>query len=160
MSEATAPQERSGSKAGATTPSGGTPVPVDMSLDRRVATAIALLLAGPVIWISHFLLVYLVAEAGCTGAGTGLALLDPPVPRVVTLAATVVAALGCIAVSGWTLRRWRAERPEPSSVAAADHPDEDPHDPGGTLAFVGFILGLLSFLSVLMVGLPALALTC
>ena len=38
--------------------------------------------AGPVIWSVHFLLVYLVTEAGCSGDGPGLRLFDPPVPKV------------------------------------------------------------------------------
>jgi uncharacterized protein (DUF2267 family) len=42
--------------------------------------------AGPVIWSVHFMLVYLVVEAGCSGDGPGLRLFDPPVPTVVTLA--------------------------------------------------------------------------
>ena len=99
-------------------------------------------LAGPVTWFVHFMVVYLVAEAGCTGDGPGLALFDPPVPAVVTLAATAVAAAACLAFAWWGHR------------CLVDHP------PGDSLAFAGFLLSLLSSVAVLFVGLPALVFEC
>ena len=76
-------------------------------------------LGGPVIWFAHFMLVYLVAEAGCTGDGPGLDAVRPPVPDAVTLAATAVAArraawacaavgLPAVAAGGGPGRRRRA----------------------------------------------------
>jgi hypothetical protein len=115
--------------------------------------------AGPVIWSVHFLLVYLVTEAGCSGDGPGLTLFDPPVPKVVTLAVTAAAAVAALACAGWSWRRWRTDAAEAAADEAADlaggHQDRDR---GGTLAFAGFLLSLLSVVTILFVGLPALVL--
>jgi hypothetical protein len=111
--------------------------------------------AGPVIWSVHFMLVYLVVEAGCSGDGPGLALFDPPVPKAVTLAATAVAAVAALACARWSWRRWQASGAEPAADLAGGLQDRDR---GGTLAFAGFLLSLLSVVTVLFVGLPALVL--
>jgi hypothetical protein len=110
---------------------------------------------GPVIWSVHFLLVYLVTEAGCSGGGPGLRLFDPPVPKVVTLAATAAAAAAALGCAVWWYRRWRAGEHEPAADVAGGLTD---HDRGWTLAFTGFLLSLLSVVTVLFVGLPALVL--
>lgn len=159
MSRRDAPGDGPTRGDGSRTAGEGTPFAVDVSGDRRARTTIAMFLAGPVIWTAHFLLVYLVVEAGCNGDGPGLRLFDPPVPTVVTLAATAVAALGCLASAGWGYRRWRPRDRAP----AADEADEltgdlQGHDRGGSLAFAGFVLSLLGFVTVLFVGLPALVL--
>ena len=120
---------------GATTAAAGTPYPVDLTRDRRGRTTWIVFLSGPIIWFAHFMVVYLVAEAGCTGDGHGLELFDPPVPRGVTLAATVAAVLACLGVAAWAHRRWRGI--------------------GEDLAFPGMLLSLLSALTVLAVGLSA-----
>jgi hypothetical protein len=112
-------------------------------------------LAGPLIWSAHFLLVYLIVEAGCSGDGPGLRLFDPPVPKVATLAATAAAAAAALACAGWSYRRWRASEHEPATDEASDHQDRDR---SGTLAFAGFLLSLLSVVTILAVGLPALVL--
>jgi hypothetical protein len=110
---------------------------------------LVVLLAGPVIAISHFMLVYLVAEAGCTGEGPGLRLFDPPVPDVVTLAATASAAIACLGFAQWALVRWRAR-----TEGAGDSSDDlEAPDPGG------FLLSLLAFVTVLLVGLPSIFLS-
>jgi hypothetical protein len=124
---------------GARTAGEGTPVAVDVSADRRARWGLAMLVAGPVIWSVHFMVVYLAVEAGCNGDGPGLRLFDPPVPTVVTLAATALAALACLASARWGWRRWRAGQE-------------------AALAFAGFLLSLLGLVTVLFVGLPALVL--
>jgi hypothetical protein len=132
---------------------------VDVSRDRRARVTIVVFLAGPVIWSVHFLLVYLVAEAGCTGDGPGLELFDPPVPTVVTLAATAVAAVASLASAAWGYRRWRPATHEPAADEAGDLSGAlADRNRGGTLAFAGFLLSSLSFVTVLFVGLPALVL--
>lgn len=153
MSNPDTPRDRQPGEKGRATAGGGTPVPVDVSGRRRARTAIAMFLAGPVIWSVHFMLVYLAVEAGCTGDGPGLNVFDPPAPTVVTLTATAVAALGCLVTAGWGYRRWRADRQE-----QADGPGVEPSDWAGSLAFAGFLLSLLGFVAVLFVGLPALVL--
>ena len=130
----------------------GTAVPVDVSVDERAVTSVAVLLAGPVISSVHFLLVYLVTEAGCTGDGPGLDVFDPPVPAVITLAATAVGALACAATAWWAFVRWRGPR---GTRAEADRDELVDRRP---LAFAGFLLSLLGLVTVLLVGLPALVL--
>jgi hypothetical protein len=138
---------------GATTAGEGTPTPVDVSTSRETMATVAVFLAGPVIWSTHFMAVYLVVEAGCTGDGPGLNLFDPPVPTVLTLATTVVAALACLGTAVWGYRRWRARTGDSASEERAESADR-----GGSLAFVGFLLSLLGVVSILLVGLPALVL--
>lgn len=126
----------------------GTAAPVDVAVDPRARNAVAVLLAGPIVAVLHFAVVYLVTEAGCTGDGPGLDALDPPVPVVVTVVATVVAALLCCATALWAHRRWRDPR-TPVSGGLVDH------EP---MSFVGFLLSLMALVTVLLVGLPALVL--
>jgi hypothetical protein len=115
--------------------------------------------SGPVIWSVHFLVVYLVTEAGCSGDGPGLSLFDPPVPKAVTLAATAAAAAAALACATWWYRRWRTSEQEPAaSSAAAEGGRLQEHGGGEALAFAGFLLSLLSVVTVLFVGLPALVL--
>jgi hypothetical protein len=128
------------------TASTGTGTPVDVSVDTRAVTSIAVLLAGPVISSVHFLLVYLTVEAGCTGDGPGLDSFDPPVPTVVTLIITAVAGVACAATAWWGFRRWRGRQPERGDEGVDRQP----------LAFAGFLLSLLGLTTVLFVGLPAL----
>ena len=146
---------------GALTAEDGTPVAVDVSGDRMTRVGWVVLLGGPVLWFSHFMAVYLVAEAGCTGDGPGLTAFDPPVPAAVTLAATGVAAVGCLAFAAWAHRRWAAARRgatgDDSGVLSGAHGGRDR---GGALAFVSVLLALFSFVAVLFVGLPALVLEC
>ena len=126
----------------------GTPAPVDVTVDPRTRTTVVVLLAGPVILMVHFLVVYLVVEAGCTGDGPGLDVFDPPVPRIATLVATAVAALACCGSAWWAFRRWR-------TAPVAEREELVDHQP---LAFVGFVMSLLALITVLAVGLPALVL--
>ena len=140
---------------GARTSADGTPVAVDVSRDRVARVRWVVFLGGPVTWITHFMLVYLVVEAGCSGDGRGLDVFDPPVPAAATLVATGVAALVCLAFAGWAYRRWRAGG-EPNHPPGPQH-DEDR---GGAGNFAGILLALFSFVGVLFVGLPALVLEC
>jgi hypothetical protein len=138
---------------GSRTAGEGTPFAVDVSRDRWARWPLLMFVSGPIIWSVHFLLVYLVAEAGCSGDGPGLSLFDPPVPKVVTLAATaaaVAAALGC---ATWWYRRWRVGEREAAAGGGLRE-----HGGGESLAFAGFLLSLLSVVAILFVGLPALVL--
>lgn len=139
----------------------GTPVPVQLAADRRARRGWAVFLVGPVIWFAHFMLVYLVAEAGCTGDGPGLRWFDPPVPIITTLVATVVAVALCGLAAGWAYRWWRA-----SSRELRESPDDPQSMSGefdddrrqGSLAFAGLLLSVFSAVAVLFTGAPALVL--
>ena len=132
---------------GALTGADGTPVAVDVSRDRPSRIIWVAFLGGPFTWITHFMVVYLVAETGCSGDGRGFELFDPPVPAATTLTATGLAVLVCVGFAVWSYRRWRAGGDAPG---AAD----------GTMAFIGFLLALFSAVAVVFVGLPALVLEC
>lgn len=138
---------------GAKTAGKGTPVPADTSASPRARGTMALFVAGPVIWTVHFLVVYLVVEAGCTGGGPGLQRLRPPVPTVVTLAATAIAVVACLACAGWGYQRWRGDQQQADDGAIPDQRDR-----GGSLALIGAGLSLLGVIVVLFVGLPAVVL--
>jgi hypothetical protein len=152
MSDRDRPPEEPRRGEGARTAGEGTPFAVDVSADHRARWSVAMFVAGPVIWSLHFMVVYLAVEAGCSGSGPGLRLFDPPVPAVVTLATTALAALACVACARWSYRRWRANRQEPDRRAG------DSDGQNGSLAFAGFLLSLLGLVTVLFVGLPAVAL--
>jgi hypothetical protein len=144
---------------GSTTAVDGTPVAVDVARDRRARVIWVVFLVGPVIWFAHFMIVYMATEAGCAGDGPGLEVFDPPVPTTLTLVATVVAALGCLWTAVWAWRRWRTRpRTQPWGVTDDLAADLEQGDRDGLLAFAGFLLSVLSFVSVLLVGLPALTL--
>lgn len=91
------------------------------------------LLAGPVIWISHFFVVYLFAEAACTGAAASAV-------RAVTLVGTAI-AVAAILVMGLRTRRAFTD------ISACDSLRQ--------LYFLGQLLAGLSVVAVLFVGLPA-----
>lgn len=151
--------------AGAKTSGSGTPVPVDVSGDKRARIRWVVLLAGPVIGIGHFMVVYLVAEAGCTGGGPGLRLFGPPVPDIVTLASTAVAALACVASAAWAHRRWRSIGADEGHAAGGDDGEQTADrigtpDADAPIAFAGFLLSSVFLVMVLFVGVPAPLLTC
>ncbi len=159
MSVRDVPPDEVPGRDGSRTAAEGTPFAVDVSRDRRARFALAMFVSGPVIWSVHFMVVYLVTEAGCSGDGPGLTLFDPPVPKIVTLAVTAVAVAAALACAHWSWRRWQAGAAKPDADEAGDlaggHQDRDR---GGTLAFAGFLLSLLSGVTILFVGLPALVL--
>ena len=154
-------QESAPPSDGERTAAGGTPVAVDVSRDRLARVTWVAFLGGPATWLTHFMVVYLVVEAGCSGEGPGLRVFNPPVPAAVTLVATALAAIVTVGLARWSYTRWVAAR----TGAAADEASElsgplGERDPGGTLAYAGFVLSLFSFVGVLFVGLPALVLEC
>jgi hypothetical protein len=138
----------SGSRTGAR----GTPFPVAVARDPHVRATLVGFLGGPVIWISHFMFVYVIAEAGCTGDGRGLDLFDPPVTAIVTLAVTVVACVACLANARGCFRRWRRTAREHAETPKSHRDD-------GSLSFVGFLLSGLFFLATLAVGTSAAVFT-
>ena len=141
---------------GARTGARGTPFAVDRSGDRGAGVVAALLLTGPVTFITHFFVVYLVAEAGCTGDGPGLEVFDPPVPRAVTLVATALAAVVCVLATRWSWGRWRALGGGYGDLAVPAG------GPGGTsvVPLAGVLLSAFSCVAVLFVGVPAAFLGC
>jgi hypothetical protein len=139
-------------RVGGRTAARGTPFPVAVARDPHARATFVGLLAGPVIWIAHFMFAYVVAEAGCTGDGKGLEFFDPPVTSIATLVATGVACLGCLANARRSFRRWRG---------TAGGPEEAPesHGDDGALSFVGFLLSGLFFVATLMTGISAAVFT-
>lgn len=94
-------------------------------------------LAGPTIWMVHFLAVYLVAEWSCQGVRTGwFDGLSPGGVELSTLIITVVAVALSVGFSLWSRRTYAAD--------------------GGMFPHVGWILSLGTAAFVLLVGVPAL----
>jgi hypothetical protein len=143
------------SPGGARTGVSGTPFAVDVSGDRRDRIIWVAFLAGPVLWVTHFMVVYLVAEAGCTGGGPGLELFDSPVPKAVTAAATVAGATATMLVAAWNHRRWRANSPRTDQRANLTGEPSDGTG-RGPLAFAGLLLAGLSTVAILFQGLLGL----
>lgn len=106
-----------------------------------------LFLAGPVIWYLHFWLVYLLAEAICEADGFDVRVLALHPLSFVTLATTTIAAGVTLFFTdrAWRRFRRRVDGTEPQ-VAESER----------MLAFTGILLGLVFFLSILFVGVPAL----
>lgn len=115
----------------------------------------ALLLAGPVIWMAHFMAVYLVIEAACAGSAGDSQVLGLPVLSFVTLVATAVAVAAIAATTTVSYRAWRAQERR-FDGAAGDDPEQADATRDRSLTFAGFLLGLLFALAVLYVGVPAL----
>lgn len=111
---------------------------------RRFLTLAWLFLAGPVIWIVHFMVVYLLTEALCDSPGSRIA--GFPAASAVTVVATALAVLAVTVFSARAHQRWRA-----STAGQQEEPD-------AALALVGVLLGVLFLAAILFVGLPALAL--
>lgn len=110
---------------------------------RRFVSLIVLFLAGPTIWITHFMVVYLLAEAVCTTDLT-THVFGLHVVSTVTLIATAVAVAATAYVGVLALRR--------------SHRDQSSGEPDGPLAFAGFLLSALFGLAILFVGVPAFVL--
>lgn len=95
------------------------------------------LLGGPAIWMSHFMVVYLFAEAGCTALD-----LREGVVVAFTVVATVIALLACGALAWVARRRMGADAEWTIDFASG-----------------GFLLSIGSAFGVLAVGAPALVLS-
>jgi heme/copper-type cytochrome/quinol oxidase subunit 4 len=64
-------------------------------------------LAGPLVWFAHFMLVYMLAEFGCRANFNNVFYFDPNGMRVFTLVTTLIAILP-VALGGlWALRQTR-----------------------------------------------------
>ena len=149
MTHPETPEDRPGD-AGGWTGMTGTRYPVDASADRRARGVWVTLIGGPVIWFTHFMIVYLIAEAACTGDGPGMDLFTTPVVEIVIGAATVVAALGCLLL----IRRGRSggvgSRKANSSRGEGDESLSTIHS--------GLLLSGLSLIAILFVTFPVLVL--
>lgn len=101
----------------------------------------ALLLVGPVLWITHFGIVYLFAEAACAAREAGDAFRLPgtgAISPVIVVSTVVLAAVTAAA----TVVSWRTIGP-----AGGDRE---------VMARGGALLGVLSVIAILAVGLPAI----
>lgn len=100
-----------------------------------------LLLAGPVLWIVHFMAVYLFAEAACAARESNdIAFFGTGAIVPIVVASTLVAA----GVTGAAmLASWRGTRGRTEDATA--------------MGWAGVLLGALSLVAILAVGLPALA---
>ncbi|NNE13183.1 MAG: hypothetical protein HKN41_13165 [Ilumatobacter sp.] len=117
----------------------------------RVASSLALLLAGPAIWMAHFWIVYLAAEASCTAERrptvgfTG----DRGLTAIIVVA-TVIGVGLCVA-SAFANRAQHVRR--------ADRGDQRVNPaPVGELGRLGLWLAIGAAVSIVAVGLPIVVL--
>lgn len=129
-------------------------VPMPQPADEGQGAGIwVLFLAGPTIWLAHFLLVYGLGEVLCKPLRTDVEVAGLPLVSFLTVAATVLAAVAALGFTVQSYRRWDASRRVNAPSAAEDdlvHGRED------VLALAGFLLGTLFFVAVLFTGAPAL----
>ena len=102
-------------------------------------------IAPPIIWISYFMVVYLVAEAGCAMEMPGGGVLGLQGVNVIT----IVATLASIVVIGFfTLRSWRRLTLADSEAASASQ--------DRSLGLMGVLSGAFFIVASIYVGVPAL----
>ena len=116
--------------------------------DQHDRLAWVLFLAGPVLWFTHFMAVYLLAEAVCAAGGSDTRWLGLRPVSIATLVATALAVLATGLLAGRAFGQWRQRR-DPSSDWLAG----DDLNPG--LLLGGALLGVLFVVAILFVGLPA-----
>ena len=102
-------------------------------------------IAPPIIWISYFMIVYLVAEAGCAMDLMGDVQTGIQGVNVITIVATLLSAG---AIGFFTLRSWRRFK-------RADNEGSSPSQ-DRSLALMGVLSGTFFIVASLYVGLPAL----
>lgn len=107
----------------------------------RRLPGVVVFLAGPVIWITHFWLVYLIGEAGCTGRVLDL---DQSGVTAVTVVATVLAAAATVSLG----------------IAAARDLGNGPIGDLRLIHWGGAVLAGLFTLAIILVGLPAVVFGC
>lgn len=111
-------------------------VPDDPSTLGRWAVAVG----GPAVWMTHFMVVYLAGEASCVSRATNeWTFVGADALVALTVVATVIAALACVALAIVAHRRMEATARETVDFA-----------------FLGFLLSIGSVIGVVTVGAPAL----
>lgn len=107
-----------------------------------------LFLAGPVIWIVHFMAVYVLAEAACAAGDGGPRLLGLSILALVTLVATVFAVGAALVLAVRAYQVWRGATGRSSDWLAGD-------ERNAGLALLGWLLGAVFVVAILFVGVPA-----
>jgi heme/copper-type cytochrome/quinol oxidase subunit 2 len=114
------------------------------------------LLAGPVIWSVHFILVYMLTEAICRVAGQGFRLAGI---HGLTLIVIVLTVLALVATVLFAVRSYRSWRGLSRNHRLKDELQESSNwfvGPEEFMYFSGFLLSVLFAVTILMVGIPAL----
>jgi hypothetical protein len=107
--------------------------------------ALYAVLAGPLVWFAHFVLVWAVSEMGCIANYTNMPVLTPSSIRIIVAVVTVIAlaAVGLSLFTGW---RWR-DAVRQGGVTMAESRAK-------FLIQVGLSLSLLFFFSIVVTALP------
>ncbi|SSW67153.1 hypothetical protein AVE30378_02475 [Achromobacter veterisilvae] len=79
-------------------------------MQRRFWIELLLMVAGPVIWLAHFLFIYMVNAVACAHFPSGGVWMALPVSSWIILAASALALAGMAAVSLYQRRRVRTRR--------------------------------------------------
>jgi hypothetical protein len=110
------------------------------------------LLAGPLVWTVHFLVVYSLGEFGCRGGWLRGTLLGLPAPAVIITALTLVALVVSGAATLRTYRQWDAARTTDKTHAL------ETDDRNRFMSAAGWMLGVLFTFLILLMGIPAVVL--
>jgi len=103
-------------------------------------------LVGPLIWFTHFVFVWAVAEMGCIANYANMPMLTPSTIRIVVVVATVV-ALAAVALGLFVGWRWRGAVRQGGVTYAESR--------AKFLIQVGLSLSVLFFVSIVVTALPA-----
>jgi len=113
------------------------------------------LLAGPVLWSTHFLTSYLLVEAFCQ-MGWNFSILGIHGLSFLVIAFTVLAVLGTVLFSLRSYRNWKTMHADRSLRDQFQENSSWFSGPVDFMYFSGFLLSALFAVTILMVGIPAL----
>lgn len=116
------------------------------------------LLAGPVIWAVHFLIVYMLTEAICRAGvpGPEVRLAGVPLVNAIVVVITVVAVVAIVLFALKSYRAWRSFDRDRRVKEEIQEDAQWSEEPGEFLYFSGLLLSVLFAAVTLMVGIPAL----
>jgi hypothetical protein len=113
------------------------------------------LLAGPILWSIHFLLSYLLVEAGCQ-AGWNFSILGLNGLSFIVIVLTLLAVAGTVLFALRSYRGWRDRHEDRSLRQEFRETAAWFEGPVDFMYFSGLLLSVLFAATTLMVGLPAL----
>lgn len=100
--------------------------------------------ASPIIWMTYFFVVYLIAEARCSISLFEFEILGAPAASVLTIVFTVLAVMMILGFGAGSWRRWRRR-------GATDVAEQ-----GRMLGLLGVVSAVIFVIATLSVGVPVL----
>lgn len=100
--------------------------------------------ASPIIWMTYFFVVYLIAEARCSISLFEFEILGAPAAFILTIVFTILAVMMILGFAAGSWRRWRRR-------GATDVAEQ-----GRVLGLLGVVSALIFVIATLSVGVPVL----